>query len=151
MLNQILKFAFVSSIALFLRRRWKRLSACIAAILVAAYAHSEYLDYVAALPVETQKAAGASEFVLAAFVLKNLVIGVAILVVAVPELRYSQSRRRRGIGEEKSPKTAAKSSPKIAEPGLADDPSNDDGFDFLRHRGRLRTRNEQILQDKPGR
>ena len=150
MLNQILKFAFLSSVALFLRRRWKRLSACFAAILVAVYAHSEYLDYVAALSVETRNAAGASEYVMAAFVLKNFVIVVAILAATVPELRHSQ-RRRRGIGEERSPKTAQKSSPKIAESGLADDPSNDDGFDFLRHRGRLRTRNEQILQDKPGR
>ena len=148
MLNQILKFAVFSSIALFLRTRWKRLSTCIAAILVAVYAHSEYLDYVAALPVDTREAVGASQYVLAGFVLKNSVIIVAILAVVVPELRQSQRRRRRARAAESSRKTVAKASPKLAESGVADETGYGDGFDFLRHRRKLRTRNEQIIGDK---
>ncbi|MDE0451171.1 MAG: hypothetical protein OXI90_05315 [Gammaproteobacteria bacterium] len=145
MLNQILKLAFVSSAALFLRKRWQRLSWCTAVILAAIYAHSEYLDYVAALPVGTREAAEVSEHLLMAFVLKNTAIVISILAAILPDLR--RPRNRRGRGSRAAPVGGA--SPDVKDTVETEERSCGDGFDFVRHRRKLLTRTEQIMRDKP--
>ena len=145
MLNQILKLAFVSSALLFLRQRWRRLCWCTAVILTAVYVHSEYLDYVAALPGGMPEAVEASEHMLVAFVLKNTAIGVSILAAIVPELRRSWQRRRRDTTVE----TVDGASKNVPDSKEAEQRNRDDGFDFLRHRRKLSSRTEQIMREKP--
>ena len=108
MLNQILKFTLISSVALFLRKRWKRLSACALAIVAAFYIHGEYLDYVGALPAGTPAAAQAGEYLLTVFLLKNAVIAAAVLVVIVLEVRASRGKGTAHARQE----NAASSSPR---------------------------------------
>ena len=150
MLNQILKLAVVSSVALFFRPRWKRLSACTFAILAAAYAHSEYLDFVAALSAGSGKAASAGEYMLLAFALKNIVIGIAVVAAILPELRRGRRGRRRASADEPAQSEAVgKASPKIVESALSSKTEQGDGFDFLRDGRKLPTRAERLLRDKP--
>ena len=147
MLKHVLKLAFVSSVVLYLRNRWQRLAWCAGAILVAAYAHSEYLDYVAALPAGSREAGAAREYVLLSFVLKNTVIGTAILSFIVPELWRFQRRHRRITGRQSIDRTP----PEVNQSKRADVAASGDGFDFLRHGHKLSTRNEQVIRDKRSR
>ena len=145
MLNQILKFTLISSVALFLRKRWKRLSACALAIVAAFYIHGEYLDYVGALPAGTPAAAQAGEYLLTVFLLKNAVIAAAVLVVIVLEVRASRGKGTAHARQE----NAASSSPEDAPPSSG--AGQGDGFDFLRHRRTLASRSEQVIRGKPAR
>ena len=150
MLNHLLKFALVSCVVIFLRQRWKRLTASAAAILIAAYTHSEYLDYVAALPVGSNEAMAASDYVLLAFVLKNTIIGIAILGVIGPEFRRLKHERSRVDSATRArSKTLGQNPPKIAESDQSQNADFDDGFDFLRRRRKLLTRNDQLIRSKP--
>ena len=145
MLNQILKFTLVSGVALFLRKRWKRLSGCALAIVAAVYIHGEYLDYVGALPAGTPAAAHAGEYLLTAFLLKNAVIAAAVLVIVVLEVRAS---RGKGTATRRTEDTAS-SAPQDAP--LSSEERQDDGFDFLRKRSKLANRTEQLIRGKPAR
>ncbi len=145
MLNQILKFTLVSGVALFLRKRWKRLSGCALAIVAAVYIHGEYLDYVGALPAGTPAAAHAGEYLLTAFLLKNAVIAAAVLVVVVLEVRASRGKGTAHAQQE----NAASSAPADAAPSSG--AGQGDGFDFLRKRGKLASRTEQLIRGKPAR
>lgn len=146
MLNQILKFTLVSSIALFLRKRWKRLSGCALAIVAAVYIHGEYLDYVGALPAGTPDAAQAGEYLLTAFLLKNAVIAAAVLVIVVLEVRASRGKR---TAAGRTEDTASSATPQDAP--LSSEERQGDGFDFLRKRGKLASRTEQLIRGKPAR
>ena len=73
-----------------LRPRWKRLAASLGVIVVAFYAHGEYLDYLDALPV----AEVPRESVAWAFVLKNAVVAFSLVAAVLPELRRARFRRR---------------------------------------------------------
>jgi len=79
---------------LWARSRWRWLASCGGAILVALYAHSEYLQYVAGLPADSDEAANAAKSYLGvAFAAKNIVIAGALLTYLVYEMRVSKRRR----------------------------------------------------------
>ena len=61
----------VSTVLMWLRRRWKWLATCVAAILAAIYLHAEFLDYVAALPAGSNPATTASGYIPLAFALQE--------------------------------------------------------------------------------
>ena len=88
----------------FLRPRWKRLGISLGVIVVAFYAHGEYLDYLDALPV----AEVPRESVAWAFVLKNAVVAVSLIAAVLPELRRARPSRRipSGKGDRAQPETA---------------------------------------------
>ena len=149
MLNQIFKLAVVSSVALFLRPRWKRLCACAFAILVAAYGHGEYLDFVAALPAGSDEAARGGEYMLIAFALKNMVVGCALVAAILPELRRGRPTRPRAPGDETAESDAAgMPSPKVVESARSNKTEEGDGFDFLRDGRKLSTRAERLIREK---
>lgn len=150
MLNQIFKLAVVSGIAVFLRPRWKRLSACALAILVAAYGHSEYLDFVAALPPGTEESASAGDYILLAFALKNIVIGIAIIAAILPEMRRYWRKDRLGSADESAQTRAAGMAlPRIGESEPSTETLQGDGFDFLRDGRKLSSRADRLIRDKP--
>lgn len=150
MLNQIIKLAVVSGVAVFLRPRWKRLSACAFAILVAAYGHSEYLEFVAALPPGSGRLASAGEYMLLAFALKNIVIGIAIIAAILPEMRRCWSKDRLGSTDESAQTRAVgMARPKIGESAPSTGRVQGDGFDFLRDGRKLSSQADRLIRDKP--
>lgn len=78
---------------LWVRSRWRWLVPCGGAILVAFYAHSEYLQYVAGLPADSEAASIAKSYRGIAFAAKSMVIAVALLTYFVYEMRVSKRRR----------------------------------------------------------
>ena len=149
MFNQILKFALVSSVWVYLRTRWKRLVGCGSAILVVTHLHSEYLEYVTALPASDPTAEAAGEHLLLALVLKNGAIAMAMLVAIVPEFRRSR-RRKPQPDNNKAPRPQVVSgAPRESVDSEPPQETADDGFDFLRHQRKLATRSDQIIRSKP--
>lgn len=83
---------------------------------------------------------------LLALVLKNVAIGMAILVAVLPEFRRSRRRERRP--NKSRPEVASSAHPKSMDAALSEE-IGDDGFDFLRHPRKLANRSEQIIRGKP--
>lgn len=149
-----MRFTLVSGFLLWLRRRWKRLLGCGAAIAAAIYLHAEFLAYVAALPAGSARAAAAGGYISAAFFAKNLVVLGALLTYFLLEMRMSgrsaATRRRTAAGAEsdvadRSSKTARRTG--TVDHGAESDPPTDDGFDFLRHGRKLENRADKVLKD----
>lgn len=78
---------------LWARSRWRWLVPCGGAVLVALYAHSEYLQYVAGLPADSDESNAAKSYLGIAFAAKNIVIASALLTYLVYEMRVSKRRR----------------------------------------------------------
>ena len=138
----------VSTVLMWLRRRWIWLAACVAAILAVIYLHAEFLDYVAALPAGSNRAATASGYIPLAFVLKNAVILGSLLACILFEMRRRNASRR-GPAEASSSRAAVESTPGGASASNTDEA--DDGFDFLRHGRKLESRAEKVIKRKPAR
>ncbi|MCY3624282.1 MAG: hypothetical protein OXH68_21560 [Gammaproteobacteria bacterium] len=90
---------------LWARSRWRWLAPCGGAILVAVYAHSECLQYVAGLAVDSEEASIARSYQGFAFAAKNVVIAGALLTYFVYEMRVS--KRRRVLGKRLAAMTLA--------------------------------------------
>ena len=149
MLAQLFKVTLVATVLVWVRRRWKCLGACVAAILAAVYLHAEFLDYVAALPAGSNQAVTAGGYIPLAFVLKNTVILGSLLAYLLFEMRTSRRRKtnQRGPAENSSSRAAVESTS-----GGASAPDNaDDGFDFLRHGRKLESRAQKVIKRKPAR
>ena len=149
MLNHLLRLALVSTAWLYLRTRWKRLLACAAAALIAIHLHAEYVEYVATLPASAPAAVATGDHLLLALILKNVVVGVSILVVIVPELWRSPGRRRQPKHEAGARPGVAASTDHGPVEAAPSNEGGDDGFDFLRHPRKLASRSEQIIRGKP--
>ena len=157
MLAQLLKVTMVATVGatvvVWMRRRWKWLGACVAAILAAVYLHAEFLDYVAALPASSNQAVVASDYIPLAFVLKLTIIVCSLLAYFLFEIRIS---RRRNTNRRSSRSTEVLSS-RTAVESISDGASapdarkTDDGFDFLRRKQKLQGRAEKIINRKPAR
>jgi hypothetical protein len=150
-LVSILKVTIVATILAWVRRRWKWLGACVAAILAVVYLHAEFLDYVAALPTGSDQAATAGRYIPLSFVLKNTVILGSLLAYLLFEMRTWRRRKtnRRGLAENSSSRTAVESTSGGASASDAD--NADDGFDFLRHGRKLENRAQKVIKRKPAR
>lgn len=148
----MVKIVLVSSVLAYLRTRWRRLAACGAAIVAAVYLHGEYLAYMAIATPEATVSAGGG--VLLAFVLKNAVIFVALIVAVLPEVRNGLRRvSRRGAIRTSDAKSAPRK-PHRGERGATEPSGEDaveDAFDFLRHRRKLSTPADRIIGSKPSR
>ena len=138
----------VSTVLMWLRRRWKWLATCVAAILAAIYLHAEFLDYVAALPAGSNPATTASGYIPLAFALKNAVILGSLLAYFLFEMRRRKTSRR-GTAEASSSRAAMESISGGA--SASDTDEADDGFDFLRHGQKLESRAEKVIKRKPAR
>ena len=104
MLVQIFKATMVAAVLVWARRRWKWLGACVAAILAAIYLHAEFLDYVDALPADSDQAVTADKYIPLSFVLKNTVILGSLLAYLLFEIWTWLRRKtnRRGPAESSS-------------------------------------------------
>ena len=157
MLAQILRLTMFAAIAMWVRRRWKRLGACAAAILAAVYAHGEFLHFVAALPAGSEQVLTAGEYVPLSFVLKHTVIVGALfayLMLEVRAWRRKADRRARAITpRQTTPGTSSTSAESCPDGALSpqDTGSADDGFDFLRHDRALENRAQKVIKSKPER
>jgi len=150
-LVSILKVTMVATILVWVRRRWKWLGACVAAILAAVYVHAEFLDYVAALPAGSDQAATVGGYIPLSFVLKNTVILGSLLAYLLFEMWTWRRRKttRRGLVENSSSRAAVESTWGGA--SAPDTGNADDGFDFLRHGRDLENRAQKVIKRKPAR
>ncbi len=126
MLNQLLRLTLVSSVLLWLRPRWRGLLLLSVFVLLVHVLHGEFLGYV--------ELSGNDAWLVHSFVLKWVSLIVALLVYyvfAVSGLKGTQLSPRKqetAVREVTSTK-----------------PGEDDGFDFLRHKGSLQSRAEKLL------
>lgn len=105
---------------LWARSRWRWLASCGGAILVALYAHSEYLQYVAGLPADSEAANAAKSYLGIAFAAKNIVIAGALLTYLVYEMRVSKRRRvlRKRLAAMRSAAMNASENPGVGSIGI---------------------------------
>lgn len=165
MLRAISRLAFASSIFLLLRPRWKWLAPCVGLAVLAEYFYGELVEHVQLLA-----SVGEGDAIVGSlstfFALKNVAL-VGLLVVYIGfEVRLAKRNREgasTGGGARKAERgfSAAEGSglrednlrgkgghPEASDgqnkrpPAAAD---GDDGFDFLRHGHKLRTRSEKIM------
>ena len=149
MFSQLLRIAVFSTIWLALRRRWRRLTFCLAAVALAVYIHGEFLAYVAALPEGAETAGTAGGFLPESFLLKNLVIAASLATFVVLEFRAFRQRKAPAKADRKPlPDKAEGTAKSDSDPVQGSDGIQGDGFDFLRSRGKLAKRTDQILREK---
>ena len=132
MLNQVLKFALVSSALVWLKPRWRGLLALTVFVLLVHILHGEFLDYV--------ELSGNDDYLLVSFLIKwtCLVLGlVAYYLFAIAGLRL----RGRAVQQ---PSAASDSVPVATISKV----STDDGFDFLRHKKALQGEAEKLLDER---
>lgn len=148
MLNQLLKFTLVSGFLLWLRRRWKWLVGCGAVIAAAMYLHGEFLDYVDALPLGSEEATVAGDYIAAAFAIKNVVIFASLLTYFLVEMQSSKRRRRdRPVSVDVGATVEPRSAARRGSVG-GDESKADDGFGFLRHGRKLENRADKVIGSK---
>ena len=162
MLRRLFGWAFATTGFLWLRPRWKWLASCVGFVLLAEYLHGEYVEYILLLaPVRGGDAIVGP--LSAAFALKNGAIVVLVVVYACFEI-WLAKRRRQGTkkieGGSRKRAVSASNGDNPHQNGerseARDDqdepppasPDTDDGFDFLRHGRKLRTRSEKIMERK---
>lgn len=155
----LVKAAGASGILLLLRPRWKWLAACFGAALLCQYLYAEYVEYVRLL-AEMGDVDVPGSWLPASLMAKNAAIILLILAYASFEFRLAKRQRTFRTGADSAEvsriKPSAKarrrevvvtheSSPASPAPDAAATTA-DDGFDFLRHGGKLRTRTEKIMR-----
>ena len=146
---------------LWLRARWKWLASCLGLALLTNYLHGEYVEYIQLL-ASIREGDAVVGSLSAAYALKNVVVVGLIVAYLWFEVRLAKGRKQgtpRVAGSRKHGFTASKGASRHAneehseakddqdEPPPAS-PDTDDGFDFLRHGRRLRTRSEKIMERK---
>lgn len=158
MLRAISRLAFASSIFLLLRPRWKWLASCVGLAVLAEYIYGEYVEFVQLLASmgEGDSIVGSLS---AVFALKNVLLAGLLVAYIGFEVRLAKRKREGastvgGKGEpgfsaaeggspgEKGGRPEASDGQTSRHPSAAD---GDDGFDFLRHGRKLRTRSEKIM------
>ena len=151
MLAQLFKVTLAATVLVWVRRRWKCLGACVATCLAAIYLHTEFLDYVAALPAGSNQAVTAGGYIPLAFVLKNTIILGSSLAYLLFEMRTSRRQKtNRTAPTENSSSRAAVESMSGGVPA-SDTNNTDDGFGFLRHGRKLESRAQKVIKRKPAR
>lgn len=142
MLNQILKLGVLIATGRFLKPRLKGLAWIVLVWLLLWYAHSEYVQYV--------ELSGDTSFVLKAALIKTalyaLSIGVYVLLVERP--LWPRPVKMPPPQHAVQTKTATTPTSGSASAGGAKPPAGDDGFDFLRHKEKLRSPAEEIQSRK---
>ena len=96
MFAAIRSLVFWSVLAAFLRPRWKRLLCCLVIVLLAVYAHGEYLSYLRALPDSDARRYPIGW----SYLWKHVAIVVGLAVAVVPELWNRARTQRKGVGAE---------------------------------------------------
>ena len=149
---------FASSGFLLLRPRWKWLASCVGLAVLAEYIYGEYVEFVQLLASmgEGDPIVGSLS---AVFALKNVLLASLLVAYIGFEVRLAKRKREGastvgGKGEpgfsaaeggspgEKGGRPEASDGQTSRHPSAAD---GDDGFDFLRHGRKLRTRSEKIM------
>lgn len=158
MLRGISSLVFASSGFLLLRPRWKWLASCAGLVVLAEYIYGEYVEFVQLLASmgEGDSIVGSLS---AVFALKNVLLAGLLVAYIGFEVRLAK-RKREGaptIGGKGEPGFSAAEGGSLGDKGghpEASDGQNkppsvvadgDDGFDFLRHGRKLRTRSEKIM------
>lgn len=130
MLNQLLKFTFISSLLIWLKPRWRGLLALCVTVGLVHILHGEYLGYV--------ELSGDRSMLVWSYVIKWAVLAVAVLAYLFLAL-FGTRKNRPGSPQGREPQ------------GSHGDPARaDDGFDFLRGKKHLQNRAEMIITGKAG-
>ena len=135
--------AFFGFVYRFLRPRLKRLAICFGIIVLAIYAHAEYLSYLNALPASEAP----SNSVAWAFVLKNLAIAGASVAAILPEVRKRPARAP-STSHIRTERSDAMEGDAGADRPLPDSDATD-AFRDIRRKRVIRTRAEQLLSREP--
>lgn len=140
MLNQLLKVGALIATGRFLKPRLKGLLWVAAVWLLLWYAHSEYVEYV--------QLSDDTSFVWKAALLKTLLYALSI---AVYVLRVERPLWPRPLKVPPPQPAAGNSAGSTARPATrnkatVDPAAGDDGFDFLRHKPKLRSPADTLLE-----
>lgn len=157
MLRGISSLVFASSGFLLLRPRWKWLASCVGLAVLAEYIYGEYVELVQLLASmgEGDSIVGSLS---AAFALKNVLLAGLLVAYIGFEVRLAKRKREGastvgGKGEHGGAAEGGSLGDKGGRPETSDGQNKppsvsadgDDGFDFLRHGRKLRTRSEKIM------
>ena len=135
MINQLLKLGTLIATGRFLKPRFKGLLWVAAVWLLLWFAHSEYVEYV--------QLSGDTSFVLKASLIKTglYALSIALYVLLVERRLWPKPVK---MPPPHMPTTAPRTAAQAVEPPLL--PGEDDGFDFLREKRKLRDQAEDLLK-----
>ena len=135
MINQLLKLGVLIATGRFLKPRFKGLLWVAAVWLLLWFVHSEYVEYV--------QLSGDTSFVLKAALIKTglYALSIALYVLLVERRLWPKPVK---MPPSQAAATALTATATATEPPLR--PGQDDGFDFLRDKRKLRDQAEDLLK-----
>ena len=135
MINQLLKLGVLIATGRFLKPRFKGLLWVAAVWLLLWFVHSEYVEYV--------QLSGDTSFVLKAALIKTglYALSIALYVLLVERRLWPKPVK---MPPSQAAATALTATATATEPALR--PGQDDGFDFLRDKRKLRDQAEDLLK-----
>jgi len=135
MINQLLKLGTLIATGRFLKPRFKGLLWVAAVWLLLWFVHSEYVEYV--------QLSGDTSFVLKAALIKTglYALSIALYVLLVERRLWPKPVK---MPPSQAAVTALPATAPATEPALR--PGQDDGFDFLRDKRKLRDQAEDLLK-----
>ena len=158
----LVKAAGASGVLLLLRPRWKWLASCFGAALLCQYLYAEYVEYVRLL-ADMGDVDVLGSWLPAALIAKNAAIVLLALAYMSFEFRLAKRQRNSRTGADSAEVGRIKPLAKARRREVVDvthesSPASpardaatttaDDGFDFLRHGRKLRTRTEKIMRSE---